>query len=158
MAFSATNTYASLTDIRQRITRTGAVWAGDVDTYDGQLDASELAYLEQSVEWANTLIDAAICNIADIAPRPANSFLNSLCIDLAVYRFYTLGGREAGESFKEDYRLARETLELIRQGSMTVPGLDLGTETADTGRVNDRMPEAVNPHRNTSHRPCRRGY
>lgn len=123
MPYDASNTYATLTQLEQRLTVYGLTWCCDQDDFDSERDAAESAYATDALEYANALADAAIQGIARISPRPSNNWLSGRVVDIAAYRIATLGGRSAAEPLRLEYEGALALLDQVRSGAMTVPGL-----------------------------------
>lgn len=125
MAFDSANTYASVDDLKLRLSRRGYTWAGDVDDADGFIDASsaEATYAEEALDYANGLIDEALTPHADITPRPANGWLKDRCVDIAAARYFSLGGRKVPKPLADDAQDARDRLVEVREGLVKVPGL-----------------------------------
>lgn len=143
MSYSATNTYATVEQVRLRLTSHGSIYATDKDHGDGVQDAPELAYLEQAIEYANGLIDESLTPWIDITPRPANAWLSDRCVDIACYRVQTLGGTEADKPMLDDYDAALDKLEDVRLGTLKVPGLDYH-QTLNNGRRGRKPFQAIN--------------
>lgn len=131
MPYSASNTYATLAQVEGRITAHGAVHAADVDWQDGVVDSVEEDRLEAAIEYANGLIDEALAPWVEISPRPSVAWLTDRCIDIACYRYQTIGGREADKPFIDDYTAAIDKLEEVRLGTLKVPGLDYSEITTN---------------------------
>jgi hypothetical protein len=123
MPYDANNTYATLTELEQRLTVNGLTWCCDQDDFDTERDAAEAAYAQDALEYANVLADQAIVRIARISPRPANDWLKGRVVDIAAYRIATLGGRAAAEPLRLADEEARALLEEVASGAIVVPGL-----------------------------------
>lgn len=143
MSYDASNTYATVEQVRLRLTSHGSIHATDKDFGDGVQDAPELAYLERAIEYANALIDEALTPHVEITPRPANEWLTDRCVDIACHRVQTLGGTEPDKVIQDGYDLALDKLEDVRLGTLKVPGLDY-TEITSSGRRSGWPFRAVN--------------
>lgn len=143
MAYDPANTYATVASVEKRLTTHGRLAAVDVDDHDGSEDAGETEYIEESVEYANQMIDESLLPHVGITPRPRNRWLADRCVDLAAYRVQTLGGREADTSIADDYERALAKLEAVFRGDLKVPGLDY-THTLSNGRMALQVMRAIN--------------
>ena len=127
MAYSSTNTYATVADVEARLTAYSVTWAADRVTVDGSRSSGELGMVEAGIEWSNGIIDAAILKLVNsVSARPANDWLRDRCVDLAAYRVMTIGGGDATPVLLDDYERALAWLERVEAGSLDVPGLDVG--------------------------------
>jgi len=137
MPYDATNTYATVDNLKGRVTRYGYVWAGDVDDADGFVAASspEAAYAEDALEWANLKVDEALAPHVDISPRPANGWCREKVIDLAAARYFSIGGRNVPKSFADAAAAAMEDLDAVRENVLRVPGLDYSRLSVDGRRA-----------------------
>lgn len=124
MSYSASNTYATTEQLRKRLSTSGMTWAQDVDSPDAYADTAEATYGEEAVEYANALCDEALAPWVTISPRPANDWLKDRCVDIAAWRLVTLGGREPTPPIQLAYEAALEKLDMAREGTITVPGLN----------------------------------
>jgi len=127
MPFSPANTYASIEELKLRVSRHGYKWAADVDDGDGFVPESspEQNYPEESLEYANTLIDEALVSLnVSVTPRPANDWCRDRAIDLAVWRLFSLGGRNVPAPFQAAYDMAMDKLMEVRAGTLRIPGLE----------------------------------
>lgn len=124
MSYSASNTYATTEQLRKRLSTSGMTWAQDVDAADAYADSGEAGYGEEAVEYANVLCDEALAPHVSVVPRPANDWVKDRCIDIAAWRLVTLGGREPTPPIQLAYDEAREKLDMVREGTITVPGLN----------------------------------
>lgn len=132
MSYSASNTYATTEQLRKRLSTYGMVWAQDVDSPDAFADSAETEYGEEAVEYGNVLCDEALAPHVNVVPRPVpNDWLKDRCVDIAAWRLVTLGGREPTPPIQLAYESAIEKLDMVREGAITVPGLNYNETLAN---------------------------
>jgi len=133
MSYSASNTYATVEQLRKRLSTDGMTWAQDVDAPDTYADTAESQYGEEAIEYANSLCDEALAPWVTVNPRPANDWVKDRCVDIAAWRLVTLGGREPTPPLQLAYDNAIDKLEQAREGTLTIPGLNYN-ETLRNGQ------------------------
>ncbi len=132
MPFSPANTYASLEELKLRVSRHGYKWAADVDDGDGFVPegSPEQNYPEEALEYANTLIDEALVSQnLDITPRQSNDWCKDRAIDIAAARIFSLGGRNIPAPLQAAFDLALDKLMEVRAGTLRIPGMDYSNVT-----------------------------
>lgn len=141
--------YCSRADVLSRLTTYGYDYAADRDEMDGVSAESEQArYIDSAIAWAGSLLDELV--ESQIEPASArgqsNSWLRDRAIDLACWRAYTAGGRDAPASMQLSYQSALDAMSRIFDGGK-IPGLVVtrayGSPAYPIG--GSRFPRAVNP-------------
>lgn len=133
MPFDSSNTYVTVEQVRRRLSTYGLDWSVDVNDADGYRDTAETLYCEEAIEYANNLIDEAICQSVDISPRPSNPWLTDRGVDIVAARVVSLGGRKIPKPLQDAADSAEAKLALVRDAEMKVPGLDY-TQVLDSGK------------------------
>jgi phage gp36-like protein len=145
MAYSPTNTYATIADIQKRTSSRGWINAADMDG-DGSVSTEELSNAEDCIETVNNMIDAALTPFfsdCSTARQSGNEWLRDRCIELSLYKIMGMGGRDIAETIANDYDDALKMLNQVRTGDLLVPCLVLPTPDNYTGQSR-RVPRAAN--------------
>lgn len=146
MAYNASNTYATVAQCQERTGPAGWIAVSDLD-YDDTVDSDELGNAEESVNAANNIVDEALVNYfenLDVARQAGNEWLKDRCIDIALFRLSTMGGREAPQSISAAYDDAIVALGNVGRGDSKVPRLDYPTPSNYNGSSR-RVPRVINP-------------
>lgn len=145
MTYDSLNTYATTADLQQRTTDQGYINLADRDG-DGSVDAGELTDVEQSIESANQVIDAAMQNFMapDAARTASNDWLRDRCVDIAVYNVATLGGRMAPDAWVVLRDEAVDYLNRVARGTLRVPRLTYPDPAGKATQSTRGVPHAIN--------------
>jgi phage gp36-like protein len=141
-----TPAYCSREDVRIRLTEIGVINTVDADD-DATIEESELSdRIDTSINYGGQLVDAAVVELLSTtyARSQGNAFLRDRCVDIAVYRVVTRGGRDAPESVERDYDDALTYLQQIKNRQLTVPGLLFDPPANSSGYRRTGVPKAVN--------------
>lgn len=152
MAYSSTNTYAVLDDLKMRLTDNGYKNLADRDT-DGFVGTRDQNIIEEAIENANQIIDGYLqAHIdPDDARGESNVWLRDRCVDLAAYIACSLGGRTIPETFVAVRDDAMQMLRDVSRGRMHVPRLQYPYNPG-AGSQTQRVPRAYNPGRRSNRR------
>jgi phage gp36-like protein len=148
VAYNSASTYASLDDLKMRLTDNGYRNLADRDS-DGQVTTRDTEIMQEAIENANQIIDGYIQTRVspDTARGSGNVWLRDRCVDLACYRVASLGGRQIPETFilvnDEAMRMLRE----VGRGTMQVPRMEY-PYNPPTGTRTQRVPRSFNFGRN----------
>ncbi len=116
--------YCSTGDVIKRLTEIGRYYVADRND-DGRVSGTESSWnISEPIAWAGAQIDGALVdsNVTIVQARAsANDWLKQLCVDLAVWRCYTQGGREAPASVAFDFQNAWAQLQRLAGGGL-IPG------------------------------------
>ena len=144
MAYDPANTYATTADVTSRVGDVGWLQLVDLDG-DGTEDAAETTAAENEIEAANNILDGHLQQDMDpdTARGSGNDWLRDRCVDVAVYRIATMGGRDASDGIHESKNDAMAMLAEVRRQKMKVPRLDYPGTKDDTRHVRG-TPRAIN--------------
>ena len=144
MTYSASSTYATVDDLKNRLTAQGYKNIADRDA-DGFTEAASVTAIESAIEEANQIIDGYVQSRVDpdTARASGNDWLRDRCKDIAVYKAVTLGGRNAAESVLVAHDEALKMLREVASGRMQIPRMTYDYETAAGSRT-QRVPRTFN--------------
>jgi len=145
MTYNSASTYATLDNLKDRLTDQGYENIADRNS-DGFVEAADQSKVEQAIESANLIIDGYIQNVIEPteARGQSNGFLRDRCVDIACYYAASLGGRDIPETFVAFRDDAVSMLKQIASGRMQVPGMSYPRNTT-TGSKTLRIPRSFNP-------------
>ncbi|HUU60702.1 MAG TPA: DUF1320 domain-containing protein [Phycisphaerae bacterium] len=101
-------------------------WADDDN--DGSLSDDEAAVVDEMIEDASAMIDAAVGNRYAVPFPSTPQLIEKLCCDIAVYNLAARRGfstRAGGPTniYIDNYKTALETLLAINEGRQSIPGV-----------------------------------
>ncbi len=116
--------FCEVQDIIDRLSATGILYAVDDDN-DGTREASEEAYLQDAIDFAeSTEINPTLLTITETPSiYEGNDTLKWWTVDIASERVAQRKGQTAPESLTQAAQRARDFLTLFREGKYMIPGI-----------------------------------
>ncbi|MDE2098986.1 MAG: DUF1320 family protein [Patescibacteria group bacterium] len=125
--FPSVSGYCQIIDVWRRMGPNGFLWAVDRKGAGSATADQVQSFAASAIAWASGIIDVYLD--AKIRPEVAegmgNDWLRDRCIDIAVYRVMTIGGREVVDTVHDDYTGAIEMLRLVKDQYLEVPRLTI---------------------------------
>lgn len=147
MTYNSASTYATLQELKNRLTDQGYLNLADRDS-DGFVEAADQTKIEEAIESANLIIDGYVQNVINPtdARSQSNGFLRDRCVDIACYYAASLGGRDIPETFIAFRDDSVAMLKQIASNKMQIPGMGYPRNSA-TGSKTSRVPRSFNSGR-----------
>ena len=117
--------YMTVADLTPVMKSAGVLFVADTDDDGDATGPEEVAILEAAITYAGTLIDAAVSPHMEptYARATGSEWLRDRCLDIAVHRAVTAGGRASTLAIDTARDDAMTLLQRIADGRLRVPNI-----------------------------------